>query len=109
MAASSSTAVLVASDGARTLKTEEVIPIPTHMFLSVEGFAMPTAPKPKKGRHDTTVKRLPNDVYDAIQERLPEAWTSKSKRRRQTQIIPRVWTAARLPAVLAARSPAASC
>jgi hypothetical protein len=45
------------------------------MFLSVEGFVLPTAPKPKKGRHDASIKRLPNDVYDAIQELLPEPWT----------------------------------
>ena len=59
------------------LKTEEVIPIPTHMFLSVEGFAMPTAPKPKKGKHDKSIKRLPDDEYDAIQELLPEAQTDE--------------------------------
>ena len=59
------------------LKTEEVIPIPTHMFLSVEGFTMPTAPKPKKGKHDTSIKRLQNDAYDAIQELLPEPWTDE--------------------------------
>ena len=42
-------------------------PHPTHMFLSVEGFTMPTAPKPKKGKHDESVKRLLDDEYDAIQ------------------------------------------
>eukprot|EP00966_Prymnesium_polylepis_P332042 7387578-Prymnesium_polylepis.1 len=57
------------------LKDDTIIPIPTHMFLSVEGFAMPTAPKPKKGMHHEWVKHLPNDEYDAIQELMPEPWT----------------------------------
>ena len=49
----------------------------THMFLSVEGFVMPTAPKPKKGQHHEYIKRLPDDVYDAIQELLPEPLTDE--------------------------------
>lgn len=57
------------------LDYETVIPIPTHMFVSVEGFFMPTMPKPKKGKHDLGVKQLPDDEYDAIQELLPEPWT----------------------------------
>ena len=47
------------------------------MFLSVEGFTMPTAPKPKKGKHDESVKRLLDDEYDAIQALLPEAWAEE--------------------------------
>ena len=42
------------------------------MFLSVEGFAMPTAPPPRKGKHQEYVKRLPNDEYEAIQALMPE-------------------------------------
>ena len=57
------------------LDVETVIPIPTHMFLSLAGFVMPTAPAPKRGKHQEWIKRLPDDVYDAIQERMPEAWT----------------------------------
>lgn len=49
-----------------------VIPIPTHMFLSIVGFVMPTAPKPKKGKHLLYVKELPDDEYDMIQELMPE-------------------------------------
>ena len=59
------------------LENKTVIPIPTHMFLSVEGFVMPTAPKPKRGAHHEYVKRLPDDVYDAIQEQLPEPLTDE--------------------------------
>ena len=38
---------------------------------------MPTAPKPKKGKHDESVKRLLDDEYDAIQALLPEAWAEE--------------------------------
>ena len=54
------------------LDEKTVIPIPTHMFLSVVGFVMPTAPKPKKGKHFEYVKELPDDEYDMIQELMPE-------------------------------------
>ena len=49
-----------------------MIPIPTHMFLSMEGFEMPTAPAPKKGTHHEWIKELPDDEYEAIQELMPE-------------------------------------
>ena len=57
----------------------DVIPIPTHMFLGIEGFSMPAAPA-KKGakqdaRHDANIKRLPDDVYEAILELLPGGQT----------------------------------
>jgi hypothetical protein len=51
---------------------EEIIPIPTHMFLSMEGFVMPLAPKPKKGAHHDWLMELPDDEYEAIQGLLPE-------------------------------------
>ena len=38
---------------------------------------MPTAPAPKKGVHHVYVKRLPDDVYEAIQEQLPEPLTDE--------------------------------
>ena len=54
------------------LEESMVVPIPTHMFLCVAGFVMPTAPKPKKGKHLEYVKELPDDEYDIIQEQMPE-------------------------------------
>ena len=54
------------------LDEKTVVPIPTHMFLSMEGFEMPTAPAPKKGQHHEWVKELPDDEYEAIQELMPE-------------------------------------
>ena len=59
------------------LDEKTVIPIPTHMFLSVVGFVMPTAPKPKKGKHLEYVKELPDDEYDMIQELMPEPMGSE--------------------------------
>ena len=49
------------------------------MFLGIEGFSMPAAPA-KKGakqdaRHDANIKRLPDDVYEAILELLPGGQT----------------------------------
>ena len=62
-----------------TIDKKTIIPIPSHMILSLEGFLMPTADKKtsSKPTPNAFIKRLGSDEYDAILELLPEPWTDE--------------------------------